>query len=58
VSLTNLETSRKNPIGVIIFGLKATYCVDTVGLDSEMIRKYVPYQEKQERRAEQQPKLF
>jgi putative transposase len=29
------------------------YCVDTVGLDSDMIRKYVKYQEKQERRAEQ-----
>ncbi len=33
------------------------YCVDTVGLDVEMIRKYVKYQEAQERRAEQ-PKLF
>jgi putative transposase len=29
------------------------YCVDTVGLDAEMIRKYVKYQENQERRAEQ-----
>lgn len=29
------------------------YCVDTVGLDSEMIRKYVKYQEEKERRAEQ-----
>lgn len=29
------------------------YCVDTVGLDSEMIRKYVKYQENQERRMEQ-----
>jgi putative transposase len=29
------------------------YCVDTVGLDAEMIRKYVKHQEKQERRAEQ-----
>ena len=29
------------------------YCVDTVGLDAEMIRKYVKYQEKRERRAEQ-----
>jgi putative transposase len=29
------------------------YCVDTVGLDSEMIRKYVKYQEVQERRFEQ-----
>ena len=30
------------------------YCVDTVGLDAEMIRKYVKYQEAVERRAEQQ----
>ena len=29
------------------------YCVDTVGLDSEMIRKYVKYQENQEKIAEQ-----
>ena len=29
------------------------YCVDTVGLDSEMILKYVKYQEKKERSAEQ-----
>ena len=29
------------------------YCVDTVGLDSEQIRKYVQYQEKQEKRMEQ-----
>ena len=28
------------------------YCVDTVGLDLEMIKKYVIYQEKQERRTE------
>ncbi len=34
------------------------YCVDTVGLDSEMIRQYVKYQEKNEKRAEQQDKLF
>jgi len=33
-------------------------CVDTVGLDSEMIRKCVQYQEKQEHRAEQHRKLF
>lgn len=33
------------------------YCVDTVGLDQEMIRKYVKHQEAQERRSEQQ-KLF
>ncbi|UCC40666.1 MAG: IS200/IS605 family transposase [Candidatus Aminicenantes bacterium] len=47
----------KNPIGVIIFWLKATP-VDTVALDSEMIGKYDQYQESQERRAEQQPRLF
>ena len=29
------------------------YCVDTVGLDADMIRKYVRYQEKQERQIEQ-----
>ena len=29
------------------------YCVDTVGLDAEMIRKYVKYQEKLEKRQEQ-----
>ena len=29
------------------------YCVDSIGLDAEMIRKYVKYQEKKERQAEQ-----
>jgi putative transposase len=29
------------------------YCVDTVGLDAEMIRKYVRYQEKKEQLTEQ-----
>ena len=29
------------------------YCVDTVGINAEMIRKYVQYQEKRERRDEQ-----
>ena len=29
------------------------YCVDTVGLDTEMIRKYVRYQEEKERQMEQ-----
>jgi putative transposase len=28
------------------------YCVDTVGLDAEMIRKYVKYQEAKERQSE------
>lgn len=31
------------------------YCVDTVGLDAEMIRKYVKYQEDKERHQEQLP---
>jgi REP element-mobilizing transposase RayT len=34
------------------------YCVDTVGLDSEMIRKYVKYKEDKERKEEKQGKLF
>ena len=35
------------------------YCVDTVGLDPEMIRKYVKYQEAKEHREEQaQRQLF
>jgi len=35
------------------------YCVDTVGLDSKMIRKYVKYQENQEcNRTEKQRKLY
>ena len=29
------------------------YCVDTIGLDAEMVRKYVQYQEKIEHRQEQ-----
>jgi putative transposase len=29
------------------------YCVGTVGLDAEMIRKYVKWQEKQEQRQEE-----
>ena len=28
------------------------YCVDTVGVDAQMIRKYVKYQEKQEKQLE------
>ena len=30
------------------------YCVDTIGLDEDKIKKYVMYQEKQERLEEQQ----
>lgn len=34
------------------------YCVDTIGLDAEMIRKYVKYQERNEHRLEQQTLKF
>ena len=34
------------------------YCVDTVGLDSEMVRKYVKYQEDKERKEEKQNRQF
>jgi putative transposase len=34
------------------------YCVDTVGLDSEMIRKYLNYQHAQERKTGHQGQLF
>jgi hypothetical protein len=34
------------------------YCVGTVGLDSEMIRKYVKYQGSQVRKGEKHRKLF
>jgi len=34
------------------------YCLDTVDLDSEMIRKYVKYQEDKERKEEKQGQLF
>lgn len=34
------------------------YFVSTVGLDEEMIRKYVKYQEKEERRVEDQQQRF
>ncbi len=33
------------------------YCVDTVGLDKEMIRKYVKYQEQKEQHVEAQLRL-
>ncbi len=34
------------------------YCVDTVGLDTEMIRKYIKHQQVKEQRVEKQAKLF
>ena len=34
------------------------YCVDTVGLDSEMVKKYVQYQDHHDAHREQQGRLF
>ena len=34
------------------------YCVDTVGLDAEMIKKYVRYQDQNDAQYEQQGRLF
>ena len=42
---------KKNPYWGNHFWAKG-YCVDTVGLDAEMIHKYVKYQEDKQRRAE------
>ncbi len=50
--LNKFKNLKKNPYWGNHFWAKG-YCVDTVGLDAEMIRKYVKYQEALERRAEQ-----
>ena len=50
--LNKFRSLRKSPYWGNHFWAKG-YCADTVGLDSEMIRKYVKYQEKKERVAEQ-----
>ena len=47
---------RQKPYWGNHFGSRG-YCVDTVGLDSEKIRKYVKHQEAKERKAEKQRKL-
>lgn len=46
---TRFPYLRKKPYWGNHFWAKG-YCVDTVGVDAEMIRKYVKYQEKQEQR--------
>ena len=51
--LNKFKNLKKKPYWGNHFWAKG-YCVDTVGLDAEMIRKYVKYQEALERRAEQQ----
>ena len=43
---------RKKPYWGNHFWAKG-YCVDTVGIDAEMIRRYVRHQEKRERQIEQ-----
>lgn len=43
---------RKKPYWGNHFWSKG-YCVDTIGLDADMIRKYVRYQEEKEKQAEQ-----
>ena len=50
--LNRFKKLRQKPYWGNHFWAKG-YCVDTVGLDSEQIRKYVQYQEKQEKRIEQ-----
>jgi putative transposase len=51
--LNKFKDLKKKPYWGNHFWAKG-YCVDTVGLDAEMIRKYVKYQEALERRTEQQ----
>ena len=51
--LNRFKDLKKKPYWGNHFWAKG-YCVDTLGIDAEMIRKYVKYQEALERRAEQQ----
>lgn len=56
--LNSFRHLRKKPYWGNHFWSK-DYCVDTVGMDEEIIRKYVKYQEEKERQEEQeQDKLF
>ena len=48
----NFPHLKKKPYWGNHFWAKG-YCVDTVGLDAEMIKKYVKYQEKLEKQQEQ-----
>lgn len=50
--LNKFRNLKKSPYWGNHFWAKG-YCADTVGIDSEMIRKYVKYQERKERVAEQ-----
>ena len=50
--LNKYKRLKKKPYWGNHFWAKG-YCVDTVGLDADMIRKYVKYQETQEKRVEQ-----
>ena len=46
------QLKKKKPYWGNHFWAKG-YCVDTVGLDADMVRKYVRYQEKKEQQLEQ-----
>ena len=54
--LNKFKKMKQNPYWGNKFWARG-YCVDTVGLDFEMIRKYVKHQEQKEKRSEQ-PNLF
>ena len=47
-SFQTVSVSHKKPSWVNHFQAKG-YCVDTIGLNQEMIKKYVKYQETKER---------
>ena len=49
--LNKFRHLKRKPYWVNHFWARG-YCVDTVGLDAEKIRRYVKYQEDQEKRAE------
>lgn len=49
--LNSRKDLKQKPYWGNLFWVKG-YCVDTVGLDAEKIRKYVNYQVSQEKRAE------
>lgn len=49
----NYPQLKKNPYWGNHFWARG-YCVDTIGLDEDKIKKYIMYQEKEERMEEQQ----
>jgi len=51
--LNKFQKLKQKPYWGNHFWARGYLCVDTVGLDSEKIRKYIQYQEEQERKYEQ-----